>query len=92
MLTIVRLQRSDEPNLTLDGQNTVTGASRESALRLWPWLNAAEVVVNYASSPDAADAVVKDIESKGAAMPFRPTWRWRCRRTDQNRARAQRSH
>ena len=56
------------PTRTLDGQTAlVTGASRgigrAVALALAEF--GAEVVVNYASSPDAAEAVVKEIESMG---------------------------
>lgn len=56
------------PTRTLDGQTAlVTGASRGigRAVALALAECGAEVVVNYASSPGAADAVVKDIESKG---------------------------
>ncbi|WP_415409728.1 3-oxoacyl-[acyl-carrier-protein] reductase [Synechococcus sp. A10-1-5-9] len=56
------------PTRTLDGQTAlVTGASRGigRAVALALAKCGAEVVVNYASSPDAAEAVVKEIESMG---------------------------
>ena len=56
------------PTRTLDGQTAlVTGASRGigRAVALALAECGAEVVVNYASSPDAAEAVVKEIESMG---------------------------
>jgi len=55
---------------SLDGQTTlVTGASRGigRAVALALAAEGAEVVVNYASSPEAAEAVVAEIQAKGGS-------------------------
>ncbi|EHA64334.1 3-oxoacyl-(acyl-carrier-protein) reductase [Synechococcus sp. WH 8016] len=67
--TIVKKAFMDS-SASLDGQTAlVTGASRGigRAVALALAAEGAEVVVNYASSPDAAEAVVAEIQAKGGS-------------------------